>query len=98
MITWAPAAPRRLAASLPVPLFAPVMTTRRPVWSGTWYITAPLYRSSGLLRGTVTDRRSLHKEPAVCKVGHVKAFQRARSDEQREQRRQAILSTAAQML
>jgi AcrR family transcriptional regulator len=30
--------------------------------------------------------------------GHIKAFQRARSDEQREQRRQAILSRAAAML
>src|SRR5216117_1101716 len=47
---------------------------------------------------TVTDHRSLHKVPVVCKLAHVKAFQRARSDEQREQRRQAILSTAAAML
>jgi AcrR family transcriptional regulator len=31
-------------------------------------------------------------------VGNVSTFQRARSNEQREQRRQAILSTAAQML
>jgi AcrR family transcriptional regulator len=34
----------------------------------------------------------------VCKLGHVTTFRRARSDEQREQRRQAILSVAAAML
>jgi AcrR family transcriptional regulator len=47
---------------------------------------------------TVTDHRSLHKAPPVCKVGRVTTFQRARSDEQREQRRRAILATAAEML
>jgi AcrR family transcriptional regulator len=34
----------------------------------------------------------------VCKLRHVTTFQRARSDEQREQRRLAILATAATML
>jgi hypothetical protein len=35
MITAPPAAAIRLAASLPVPALAPVMTNRFPVWSGT---------------------------------------------------------------
>ena len=35
--TRAPAAARRSAASRPVPLFAPVTTASRPVWSGTVY-------------------------------------------------------------
>ncbi len=98
MMTCAPAAPRRFAASLPVPLFAPVMTTRRPVWSGTWYTIAPFIELVVCYGRTVTDQRSLRKVPAVCKVCDVTTFRRARSDEQREQRRRAILSTAATML
>ena len=50
------------------------------------------------MTSTVTDHRSLYKAPTVCKVCEVTTFQRARSDEQREQRRRAILSTAAAML
>jgi hypothetical protein len=37
---------------LPVPLFAPVMTTSRPDWSGTEYMTSPppgFYKTIGLL-------------------------------------------------
>lgn len=44
------------------------------------------------------DLRSLVKAPVVCKDGRMTAFQRARSEPQREQRRQAILDTAARML
>ena len=50
------------------------------------------------MTSTVTDHRSLYKAPTVCKVCGVTTFQRARSDEQREQRRRAILSAAAAML
>lgn len=46
----------------------------------------------------LSDRRFLNKGPAVCKIAHVKTFQRARSEEQREARRRAILKTAASML
>ena len=38
MITRAPAAARRLVASLPVPLLAPVTTASLRVWSGTSYM------------------------------------------------------------
>lgn len=52
----------------------------------------------GLLNQNLPDRRSLHKGPPVCKMGDVTAFQRARSEEQREERRQAILGAATAML
>src|SRR3954465_11105581 len=45
----------------------------------------------------VTDRWSARKEPAVCTILAV-TFQRARSEEQRAARRQAILRTAEAML
>src|ERR1700753_2663750 len=47
---------------------------------------------------TLADRRSLHKGPSVCNNRPVTVFQRARSAEQREVRRRAILDTAAAML
>ena len=43
----------------------------------------------------LSDRRSVHKGPPVCKIADVAMFQRARSEEQREARRQAILAAAA---
>jgi AcrR family transcriptional regulator len=46
---------------------------------------------------TVRDQWSVVKRPAVCKLWRV-TFQRARSEEQREIRRRAILDTAAAML
>src|SRR5581483_12026644 len=46
---------------------------------------------------TLRDLRSVVKRPAVCKLGRM-TFQRARSEEQREIRRQAILDAAAEML
>src|SRR5690606_30957819 len=36
-ITWAPCWARTLAASKPIPLLAPVISTRRPDWSGTLF-------------------------------------------------------------
>ena len=46
----------------------------------------------------LSDRRSVHKGPLVCKIRDVVIFQRARSEEQREARRQSILGAAAAML
>ena len=46
----------------------------------------------------LADRRSVHKGPAVCKMLAMTTFQRARSEEQREVRRRAILDAAAAML
>src|ERR1700733_5038725 len=46
----------------------------------------------------LTDHRSVHKGPPVCNMVDMVMFQRARSDEQRELRRRAILDAAAAML
>src|SRR4051794_7039673 len=92
--TRAPAAASRSAASRPVPLFAPVTTASRPVWSGTVYMLPPV-KTIGLLQGN---------RPAVCRQGTAGpydgpvTFRRARTEEQREARRRAILSTAEAML
>jgi AcrR family transcriptional regulator len=47
---------------------------------------------------TLSDHWSLRKGPPVCKLPSVTGFQRARSEEQREVRRRAILDAAAGML
>src|SRR3954471_14432860 len=92
--TRAPAAASRSAASRPVPLFAPVTAASRPVWSGTVYMLPPV-KTIGLLQGN---------RPAVCRQGTAGpydapvTFRRARTEEQREARRRAILGTAEAML
>src|SRR5260370_32712451 len=57
-----------------------------------------LQQTIGLLSGNLSDRWSVRKEPPVCKMLDVAVFQRARSEEQREARRVAILGAAAAML
>src|ERR1700712_566291 len=97
--TWAPAPASRAAASSPVPLLAPETTAVRPVRSGTRYTAGllPLNRPSVCCTGTLTDQRSLHNGPLVRNLCRM-TFRRARSDEQREERRRAILETTAAML
>jgi AcrR family transcriptional regulator len=57
-----------------------------------------LQQTIGLLNQNLADRWSLRKGPPVCKILGVAVFQRARNQEQREARRQAILGAAAAML
>src|ERR1700736_2301243 len=58
----------------------------------------PLVDHRSFIRGNLSDRRSVHKGPPVCKMADMVMFQRARNEEQREARRHAILGTAAAML
>src|ERR1039457_1529560 len=57
-----------------------------------------LCQTIGLLFLNLADRQSVHKGPPVCKMWAMTTFQRARSEEQREVRRRAILDAAAAML
>lgn len=56
MMTSAPAAASRLAASLPVPLLAPVTTIRRPRWSRTLYIRVSLMSGFDKLKDSFAGR------------------------------------------
>jgi AcrR family transcriptional regulator len=61
-------------------------------------VSAHTQQTIGLLSENLADRWSVRKGPPVCKILGMTVFQRARSEEQREVRRQAILGAAAAML